>query len=75
MSALEIGTTMVEMVNSGREGEQAFVDQYYADDILSIEGGGSDEMPTHFEGIEAVRLAWAAPPGSPAKSVCQPPRP
>ena len=55
MTALEIGQAMVEMVSQGRESEQAFVAQYYADDIVSIEGGSSDEMPARLEGIEAIK--------------------
>jgi len=55
MGAMEIGQKMVEMVNQGREGEAEFVAQFYADEIVSIEGGGSDEMPARIEGIEAIR--------------------
>ncbi|MFP6807309.1 MAG: SnoaL-like domain-containing protein [Pseudomonadales bacterium] len=43
------------MVAQGRESEQAFVTQYYANNIVSIEGRGSDEMPVNIEGIEAIR--------------------
>ena len=55
MTALEIGQALVEMVSQGRDSEQAFVAQYYAHDIVSIEGAGSDEMPARLEGIEAIR--------------------
>ncbi|MDA1075827.1 MAG: nuclear transport factor 2 family protein [Proteobacteria bacterium] len=55
MNALEIGQKMVELVNQGRDGETEFVNAYYADNIVSIEGGGSDEMPARIEGIEAIR--------------------
>lgn len=60
MGALEVGKKLVELVNQGREGEQAFVSQYYADDIVSIEGEGSEEMPARIEGIDAIRAkhAW-----------------
>lgn len=60
MSVLEIGTKMVEMVNQGKEGETAFVDQFYAADIVSIEGQDSEEMPGKIEGIDAIRAkhAW-----------------
>jgi hypothetical protein len=46
---------MVEMVNRGRDGEAAFVAEFYADDIVSIEGQGSEEMPAWSAGIEAIR--------------------
>ncbi|HIG42917.1 MAG: SnoaL-like domain-containing protein [bacterium] len=55
MSALEVGQALVEMVSKGRESEQAFVTQYYSDEIVSIEGGDSAEMPARMEGIEAIR--------------------
>ncbi len=55
MQALQIGQTMVDMVSKGRDGEAAFVAQYYADDIVSIEGQGSDDMPARLEGIDAIR--------------------
>ena len=55
MSALEVGQKMIEMVNRGRDGESAFVSQFYADDIVSIEGQGSDEMPARLQGIDAIR--------------------
>ncbi len=56
MSVMEVGSKLVEAATRGREGEQAFLDQYYADDIVSIEGGeGNEEMPGRFEGIDAVR--------------------
>ena len=40
MGAMEVGQKLVEMVNAGRESEADFVSQYYADDIISIEGQG-----------------------------------
>ncbi len=55
MTALEIGQALVEMVSMGRESEQEFVAQYYSDEIVSIEGQGSDEMPARLEGIEAIK--------------------
>ena len=60
MGAMEVGQKLVEMVNSGREGEAEFVGSYYADDIVSIEGQDSDEMPARIEGIDAIRgkHAW-----------------
>lgn len=55
MGALEIGLALVEMVPQGRAGEQDFVAQYYSDDIVSIEGQGSEEMPARIEGIAAIK--------------------
>lgn len=55
MGVLEVGQKMVQMVNSGREGEAEFVGSYFADDIVSIEGADSDEMPARMEGIDAIR--------------------
>ena len=60
MDAMQIGQKMVAMVNAGRETEAEFVSQYYAENIVSIEGQGSDEMPARIEGIDAIRdkHAW-----------------
>lgn len=60
MSVLEIGKTMVDMVNQGAEQEAQFVEQYYASNVVSIEGQGSDEMPARIEGIDAIKgkHAW-----------------
>ena len=56
MGVLEIGQKLVEMTSRGREGEEAFVAEYYADGIISIEGGeGSEEMPAKLEGIDAIK--------------------
>jgi len=55
MNALEIGQAMVKMVTQGRQGEADFVSQYYSDNIVSIEGQDSEEMPGRMEGIEAIR--------------------
>jgi len=55
MSVLEIGAKMVEMVNAGPESEAKFVDEYYSDSVVSIEGQGSDEMPAKMEGLDAIR--------------------
>ena len=54
MGALEVGQKMVALVNEGREGEAAFVRDYYAKNIVSIEGQGSEAMPARIEGIDAV---------------------
>ena len=56
MGALEVGQKLVEAVNAGRDSEHAFVNDYYADDIVSIEGGGDDSgIPPRLEGIDAIR--------------------
>lgn len=55
MAAMEIGQKMVELVNQGREGEASFVRDYYADDIVSIEGQDTEEMPGRLEGIDAIQ--------------------
>ena len=51
--ALEIGTRLVELFNDGQAIEA--VNRLYADNVVSIEGQGTDEMPARMEGIEAVR--------------------
>jgi ketosteroid isomerase-like protein len=53
VTALEIGTALVTLNNEGRE--QDFVAQYYAPDIVSIEGQGSEEMPARIEGLPGVK--------------------
>ncbi len=55
MGALEVGKALVEMVNQGREQEEAFVEQYYSENVVSIEGGATDEMPARFEGMDAIK--------------------
>ena len=39
MSVMELGQKLVALVNAGRQGEQAAVNECYADNIISIEGG------------------------------------
>ena len=51
--ALEIGSRLVKLFNG--EGGEACVNELYADDIVSIEGQGTDEMPARMEGIDAIR--------------------
>ena len=53
MSALEIGTRLVALCNSGKSTEA--VETLYGDKIVSIEGQGSEETPARTEGLEAVR--------------------
>ena len=52
-TALEIGTQLVQKFND--EGGEACVDALYADDIVSIEGQGTEEMTARMEGIDAIR--------------------
>jgi hypothetical protein len=53
MSAIEIGTQLVQLANDGKDAEA--VDRLYSEKIVSIEGQGSDEMPARLEGVEAIR--------------------
>jgi len=53
MSAIEIGTRLVQLCNEGK-GLEA-VDSLYDEKIVSIEGQGSGEIPARMEGIAAVR--------------------
>lgn len=55
MSIMEIGQKLVAAANEGRTAEGAFVDEFYAEDVISIEGQGSDEMPARIDGIDAIR--------------------
>jgi limonene-1,2-epoxide hydrolase len=52
-TALEIGTQLVPKFNN--EGGEACVDALYADDVVSIEGQGTEEMPARMEGVDAIR--------------------
>ncbi|REJ81123.1 MAG: nuclear transport factor 2 family protein [Acidobacteria bacterium] len=53
MSVAEIGKRLVELCQKG-ENRQA-VEELYADEVVTIEGQGSDEMPARMEGKDAVR--------------------
>lgn len=55
MSVMEIGQKLVAAVNSGRESEDAFVVDFYDENIISIEGQGSEEMPQGMNGLGAVQ--------------------
>lgn len=57
-SALEIGNQFVALAKAGRDSE--ILKQFYADDIVSIEAQGSDEMPARLEGMDAIlgKHAW-----------------
>ena len=52
-TALEIGTRFVELAKAGKESE--ILDQLYDQNIVSIEGQGSEAMPARMEGMEAIR--------------------
>ena len=54
MSALEIGQKLIAAAAGGRQAEHDFVMDYYAEDVVSVEGSASDEMPARFEGRDAV---------------------
>ena len=58
MQLQEIGEKLVQLCNAGR-GEDA-VAEFYADNIVSIEGADGDGGPARIEGIEAVKQkgAW-----------------
>ncbi|MDA8017911.1 MAG: nuclear transport factor 2 family protein [Thermoanaerobaculia bacterium] len=53
MQTLEIAKGLVALCREGKNREA--LDEYYADDIVSIEGASSPELPARMEGIEAVR--------------------
>ena len=53
VSAIEIGKQLVALCNDGKGGE--VLEMLYADDIVSIEGQGSEEIPARMEGIEAIK--------------------
>ena len=56
MDVMQLGQKMVEMVNAGRDSEWSFVEQHYAGQVVSIEGGSSDgDMPQKMEGLEAIK--------------------
>lgn len=57
---MTVGKQLVDMSNAGQDAE--FVNQYYSDDIVSIEVMGMPEvgMPKEMKGIDAIRKkhAW-----------------
>lgn len=53
MSAVEVGTKLVELCKDGK-GLEA-IDTLYAPNVVSIEGQGTEEMPARIEGFDAVR--------------------
>lgn len=54
MNIQELSTALVALCNEGKDDEA--IQRFYADDIVSIEGGGdSPEMPARIQGLEAVQ--------------------
>ena len=53
MQTLEVAKGLVALCKEGKNEEA--IATYYSDDIVSIEGASSPEMPARFEGIDAVR--------------------
>lgn len=60
METLEIGKGLVALCSEGKY--QEAIDEYYSDDIVSIEGASMPGMEQRMEGIEAIRAknAWWA---------------
>ena len=52
---IDVGKKLVEMCNAGQS--MAFMDQYYSDQIVSVEVMGMPDvgMPREMKGIEAIR--------------------
>jgi len=57
-AALEIGNKFVALAKEDKDSE--ILDQLYDQNIVSIEGQGTDDMPARMEGMEAIRgkHAW-----------------
>lgn len=53
MSANEVGAKLCEMCRDGRNLDA--INQFYADDIVSVEASSMEGMPRVMEGIDAVR--------------------
>ncbi len=53
MSVSEVANGLVDLCRQGQFTEA--IDQYYSDDIVSVEPVGSPEMPAELRGIEAIR--------------------
>ncbi|MFT7219124.1 MAG: hypothetical protein ACI8Z1_000738 [Candidatus Azotimanducaceae bacterium] len=53
---MEVGQALLQMVNSGREAEAAFVDESYGAAIVSLQRGDRDsDTPSRMEGLDAIR--------------------
>ncbi len=55
MSVMEIGQKLIAAAQAGQAAEAEFVNEYYADNVVSIEGGESEDMPARLEGVDAIR--------------------
>jgi len=56
MGILEIGQQLVAAAQAGQAAEAAFVNDFYAQDVVSIEGGeDSTDIPARLQGIDAIR--------------------
>ena len=53
MSAADVGNSLVSLCRQGQFME--VIDQYYSDNIVSVEPVGDQAMPAEMSGIEAVR--------------------
>ncbi len=53
MGVMEIGSKLVQMCNEGKSEEAA--QEFYSQNIVSIEGEGGEEIPARLEGLEAVQ--------------------
>lgn len=53
ITTAEVGQRLVALCREGKNREA--LDELYSDQIVSIEGAGSDQMPQRMEGIEAIR--------------------
>lgn len=58
MELMELGRELVRRCNAGEE--EALWAEHYADDIESVEGSGSEEMPAVQKGMDALKAksAW-----------------
>ena len=52
-TAVEIGSRFVDLAKAGKESE--ILDELYDQNIVTIEGQGSEAMPARMEGMEAIR--------------------
>ena len=53
MSAADVGNSLVSLCRQGQFME--VIDQYYSDNIVSVEPVGDEAMPAEMSGIDAVR--------------------
>lgn len=53
MDTKQIGNTLVELCNQGKNMEA--IDSLYSSDVVSVEAAGSAEMPRESKGIDKIR--------------------